>query len=971
MNLCKADFCFNVNLRIVIKDFIFINLLLTNNLVLTIENKTKPLLMYKLTVLLTALICTSIPLFSQTILVSGNLTDKFEKKPVKNAVVALLTIKDSILNKFTRTDATGSFTLKNVKPGTYILMTTHPFYADYLDKIEVKDSITKLEAVALINKSQLLQEVIIKTGSAIKIKGDTTIYTADSFKVSANANVEELLKKLPGIQVDKNGEIKAMGEKVEKVLVDGEEFFGDDPGMAAKNLRADAVKEVQVFDKKSEQAEFTGIDDGNTKKTINLKLKDDKKKGYFGKVDAAGGPQKVIDDRYNTNLLLSSFKGKRKLTGFLLKGNTGQDGLSWQDEQKFGGESENFSMNMDDDGNVNFMWSGGGNDDEPYVDTENGFIKNTNAGAQYSNKWNDKQTLNLSPKFNSQIYNNSNYRFTQTQIGDSALNENSSAVTNVNRYNFKTSAVYDVKLDSNNTIKFTAKANFYHTESEEIRNGLTTGKTETIKNITERNLQTTSDKASYFGSILFKHKFKKSRRTASINTDWNLLNTEGDNYLKSYNQSYFNGNPATTQNLNQFKQSNKTTQNISANFIYTEPLSKKYSLEMSHQITYNNGINNQLTYSYSNFTGKYDFVVDSLSNQFEQSITVNRPSAKISFSDKKIKYNFGSGFALTHFNLLDKSYNKDYIRNYTNFFPSASFTYNYKSNHSLRFNYNGNTSQPSLNQLQPLRNNNDYFNQYVGNPNLKPSFTNSFRFSHNSYNFLKEISTYQSFSIRTVQNAISNSRITDLDSGKTTTQPVNINGNISVNFYGGTWFKLKKLNLQVGINPNASFNKFANVVNNSKSFSNTLNTGLSVYLSKSKDKKYDISLNNEFSYNRNTTSQNSVVKKFNTNNIGLNGTVYYKKTWSITTDYNFFIRQKTIDFQDNLTNQLWNVKLQKTFKKDEFTAYIMVRDILNQNIGINRSFYENSLTEERNDRLKRYGMIGFAWNFKNKATASK
>ncbi len=163
--------------------------------------------------------------------------------------------------------------------------------------------------IALISKINALREVIIKTGS-IRIKGDTTSYRASDFKVSANANVEELLKKLPGIQVDKNGEIKAMGETVEKVLVDGEEFFGDDPGMAVKNLRADAVKEVQVFDKKSDQAEFTGIDDGDTKKTINLKLKEDKKKGYFGKIDAANGPLTTIDSRYNTNICLVHLKAK-------------------------------------------------------------------------------------------------------------------------------------------------------------------------------------------------------------------------------------------------------------------------------------------------------------------------------------------------------------------------------------------------------------------------------------------------------------------------------------------------------------------------------------------------------------------------------------------------------------------------------------------------------------------------------------
>ncbi|HNK27371.1 MAG TPA: carboxypeptidase-like regulatory domain-containing protein, partial [Ferruginibacter sp.] len=281
--------------------------------------------------------------------ISGSVSDTSQNKSIANAVVLLLTPKDSVLYKFTRTDAKGSYTFRNVKPGDYILMTTHPYFADFVDNVSVTETTTAIPAIAVTSKSKLLQEVIVKSGNPIRVKGDTTIYTADSFKVSANANVEELLKKLPGIQVDKSGKITAMGEQVTKVLVDGEEFFGDDPGMAVKNLRADAVKEVQVFDKKSEQAEFTGIDDGKTQKTINLKMKEDRKKGYFGKIDIAGGLlNKPLDDRYNSNILLSSFKGKRKISGFLLTGNTGQDGLNWEDAEKYGSENENVSMSMDD-----------------------------------------------------------------------------------------------------------------------------------------------------------------------------------------------------------------------------------------------------------------------------------------------------------------------------------------------------------------------------------------------------------------------------------------------------------------------------------------------------------------------------------------------------------------------------------------------------------------------------------------------
>jgi hypothetical protein len=925
--------------------------------------------MDKIFTLLIGVLIFNVSSFAQLSKISGSVNDPNENRPVQNTVIALLTSKDSILYKFTRSDAQGKYTIKDVKPGSYILMTTHPYFADILEDIEINTDI-EFPPLALISKSKLLQEVIVKTGSPIRIKGDTTVYTADSFKVSANANVEELLKKLPGIQVDKDGKIKAMGETVEKVLVDGEEFFGDDPGMAVKNLRADAVKEVEVFNKKSEQAEFTGIDDGKTQKTINLKLKEDKKKGYFGKIDVAGGLQKIIDHRYNDNLLFSSFKGKRKLSAFLLNGNTGQDGLSWQDEEKYGGRDD-ISMNMDEDGGVYFMWNGGTSDDEPYVDPRNGFITNINAGAQYSNKWNDKRTLNFSPKFNSQRYFNHRQTFSQTQVGDSVLNEESDGATSINRHNFKLKGIYDIKIDSMNTLKITANANFYRTESEETRNAVSTGKTGTLKNTSNRTLNTNSDKNAISGNLIFKHKFKKARRTFSITADWNTLNTEGTNFLVSGNEAYLGGTSTGIRFLNQMKDYNMATKNLSSKITYTEPLSKKLSMELGYQLGYNNGNNDQLTYSYSDLSGKYDFAVDSLSNQFKQNIIQNIPSAKINFSNKKFKINVGSGFGFTDFQLKDITYSKDYNRSYVNFFPSASFNYTYKPNKNIRFNYNGNTTQPTINQLQPLRNNNDYFNQYLGNPDLKPSFANSFNLSHNSYNFIKDIWMYQSLNLTVTNNSITNSRFIDIDSGKTITQPINTNGNISLNFYSGVGFKFKKIDTRFGVNPVVGYNKYADFINNLKSFSENLNTGISVYISKAKEKKYDLSIQNEFSYNSNTTSQNKTKIHYNTNTLSLNATVYYKKVWSIISDYQFYSRQKTVQFNNNLDNHLWNARLQRTFKNNEFTAYVLVRDILNDNIGIERNFFSNTFTEVRNDRLKRYFLVGFTWDLKNKGAKTK
>lgn len=925
--------------------------------------------MRKLFTLLTGIFIVSASSIAQTATISGSVLDPNEKKPVQNAVIALLTPKDSILYKFTRTNTQGKYTIKDVMSGDYILMTTHPYFADLLDNVVIKNDL-EIPELALISKAKLLQEVIIKTGSPIKIKGDTTVYTADSFKVSANANVEELLKKLPGIQVDKDGKIKAMGETVQKVLVDGEEFFGDDPGMAVKNLRADAVKEVQVFDKKSDQAEFTGIDDGKTQKTINLKLKEDKKTGYFGKLDAAGGLLKGIDPRYKDNLMFSTFKGKRKFTGFLLNGNTGQDGLSWQDEQKYG-SNDNMTMSMDDDGGVMMFWSGNTTDDEPYLDPQNGYLTSVNAGAQYSNKWSDKYTFNFSPKYNRQNYTNHKNSFTQTQVKDSVLNQFADDQTNINRHNIKTRVVFDLKLDSMNSLKLTANANFYHTESNQVTNSISRGNTGTLKNSSNRSLQTNSDKNAVTGNLIFKHKFLKPRRTLSVTADWNILNTQGENYLKSFNQAYYQGNPSGSQTLNQMKDYETATQTLSTKITYTEPLSKLYSLELGYQLGVNSGNNDQLTYSYSAGSGKYDLVVDSLTNQFKQNIVQNIPSAKINFANKKLKINVGSGFGFTNFDLKDITFNKDYKRNYLNFYPTGNLTYTYKPNHSLRLYYNGNTTQPTINQLQPLRNNNDYFNQSIGNPDLKPSFTNSFNISHNSYNFIKDMYTYQSVYIRQTSNAITNNRTINIDSGKTVTQPVNTSGNITVGFYGGMGFKIKKIDTRLNISPNLNYIKSVDVINGSQSFSKTFTPGMSVWISKGKEKKYDVSVNDQFNYNSNTTTQNDTKINYITNRLSINATVYIKKVWSIINEYEFFYRQKTLQFNDAINTHILNARLQRTFKKDEFTVYFTVRDLLNQNVGIQRNFYSNTYSEVINDRLKRYFLIGFTWDFKNKGAKTK
>jgi hypothetical protein len=334
------------------------------------------------------------PVLAQSVSIKGTVTDSVEKKNLVNSVVSILTQTDSVLAGFTRADKQGNFAINSVKDGKYILMITHPYMGDYFDRFEIKDTKTiDFGNIYLTPKAKLLQEVIVKSGSPIKIKGDTTIYTADSFKVRQGANVEELLRRLPGIQVDKDGKITAMGEQVKKVLVDGEEFFGSDPGIATKNLRADAVSEVQVFDKKSDQAEFTGIDDGVKDKTINLKMK--KKEGYFGKIEAGGG----LPDKYNNALMLNKFKNKQKMAAYATMGNVGKTQLDWNDAQNYGGGIDGLSSGVSDDGGMYVSFNGDGEDN--YWNGQGGIPQNWNGGLHFSNKFgkDDKQSFNSGYKF--------------------------------------------------------------------------------------------------------------------------------------------------------------------------------------------------------------------------------------------------------------------------------------------------------------------------------------------------------------------------------------------------------------------------------------------------------------------------------------------------------------------------------------------------------------------------------------------
>ncbi|HEY5392132.1 MAG TPA: carboxypeptidase regulatory-like domain-containing protein, partial [Hanamia sp.] len=385
----------------------------------------------------------------QTSTIKGSLADSSNNEKPENAVIAILRQQDSTLVKYVRSDKSGKFSINNLDSGKYEVLITYPKYGDFVDHIELKQNENlDLKTIFLTEKAKLLQEIVVKQ-AAMRLKGDTTEYNADSYEVKPNATVEDLLKQLPGIQVDKDGKITAQGQQVQKVLVDGDEFFSDDPTIATRNLRADAVSKVQVFDKKSDQAEFSGIDDGNTTKTLNLKLKDNAKHGYFGKLSAG-----ALDKYYNGQALINAFKGKRKIAAFAIAGNTSNTGLDWQTSQNYGFDNNNVTV-MEGGG---IMISGSSSDDlgsGSYYGE--GLPESIKGGLHFSNKWDDdKYNMGGNYVFNKLNLHSSGNTYTQNILADSVYYDRSSQDNHSNKIRHSLAGTAEIQLDSSSSVKITA-----------------------------------------------------------------------------------------------------------------------------------------------------------------------------------------------------------------------------------------------------------------------------------------------------------------------------------------------------------------------------------------------------------------------------------------------------------------------------------------------------------------------------------
>jgi hypothetical protein len=539
---------------------------------------------------------------AQSASVSGRVMDTMNNVPLARASLTLIQARDSVLVDFTRSRADGTFRMSTDTPGDFLLLISYPSFAEYVEPLTLSGGNKDLKDVALITRTKLLSEFVYRQArGAIKIKGDTVEYMADSFLVREGANVEELLKKLPGLQVNKNGEVTAQGEKVSKILVDGEEFFSDDPAVVTKSLQAKSVEKVQVYDKKSDAAEFSGIDDGIKEKTINLTLKDNMKKGFFGKVQAGAGTARPDNggQYYENQAMINNFRGKRQLSAFGILSNTPNIGLGWADRDKFGGGNGS-AMVMDEDGGMMYSFDNSSDDDDASWSgtySGEGLPQVATAGLHYANRWGgDKQHLSGNYRYAKRELDVEGSTITQVILPDSSYTSDQRRNSFSRNERHRGDGLYDWKLDSTSSLKVTATAGVSNSSTATTFVTLSESGGDVLLNESFRQTHADAETKTHNATLQYRKKLGKPGRTISANLEESYRGVESRSTLLALN-TFYTGLGAFTDTTDQVKDNSTTRLSVNGGATYTEPLSKKTFLEVRYGLQLQNNASSRLSFN--------------------------------------------------------------------------------------------------------------------------------------------------------------------------------------------------------------------------------------------------------------------------------------------------------------------------------------------------------------------------------------
>jgi len=884
--------------------------------------------------------------------ITGKVISAKDKKPVDFATIAVRNLKDSAVVASGQTSPDGTFSFKAIAPGKYRIYAAFLGLKTATKDVEVAKASVNAGEIPMADDGVDLNDVNVTASIPVVVKKDTLEFDAKSIKVRENAVVEDVLKKLPGVEVAKDGSIKAQGETVTRVKVDGKEFFGSDPLLATKNLPADMVDKIQVIDELSEQAQFTGIDDGTRSKILNITTKAGMKKGYFGNSTVGYG----TNDRYDASLNVNKFDNDQQFS-FIGQFNN-------VNKQSFGGGG----------GQGNGFGGGGGggrgfNIGGGSTSSGGGGITTTNAaGLNFADTYKDGTQIQGSYFFNKSSVFNEQTSNTQTLLGNNSQNVSNYLNSNSDKTNHRFNFMIDTKLDSTTSIKI--QPNVAYTEN----NGLSLQRynrnnvigNETTNTVGDQNYTTDNSTPAITNNILVRKKFQRRGRTLSLNVNTSINNNDSDNINYISENSTVGGvtTPKLTNQLNDLSSRNITN---TTRVVYTEPLSKTTSIEFNYQNGINNSTSDRNIFNFNTTTGNFDIVDNTYSNHYENQTLTNAAGLSYTVNQKKYNFNIGVAGQQTHRENTNLSTGVVFNQNFINLTPSAQFRYNFSNSKRLSVNYRGTTSQPTIDQIQPIPDNTNTQSVILGNPNLKPAFNNTLSVRYNNFAFAKMRFFAVFLNLTQTFNAFASSQSvitdpTDINYGKVASTYINVDGNYSGNaniVLGQPILPENKLNLNATLA--ANFSRGANITSGVENITNNW------------------SINNNYRFVTN-------FDKFDLT-AGIGGTVT-RATYSATPNSNtqFFTLNPSFDISylfpgnirlaidlDYLKNTgrgegyntnftLVNSYISRQFFKNRGTFKIAVNDAFNQNQGISRTATNNTITDLNYNVLKRYYMFSFTYS---------
>jgi hypothetical protein len=904
--------------------------------------------------------------FAQQTGVTGVVADSTDNTTLIGVTVLLQQASDSTWKRGTVTDVDGKFVFNDVPSGRYRIYLSYIGYTTQTLRVRVNSEAVDLGQIKLHQSATTLKTVEIK-GTSIQVeqKGDTLQYNANAFKTTRDATAEDLITKMPGITSDNTG-VKAQGEAVQQILVDGKQFFGDDATLALKNLPAEVIDKIEVFDRLSEQSQFTGFDDGQTRKTINIVTRKGKNNGQFGRVYAGIGE----DGLYTAGGNINSFKGDRKLSLVGLSNNINQQNFS--NEDLLGVTSSSGGQGSGNRGGGGGRGQRGGNNNFN-VGQQSGISTTHSVGLNYSDVWGKKTEITGSYFFNQSDNERTTYlnREYITQQ-DSGLVYGEYSRANSRNYNHRLNFRLEYTIDTANSIVITPRFSYQMNDAKSSLQGDYTNESNTLQsNIYNTN---NADNTGYVFSnnILYRHRFRKKGRSLSVSVNTDINKRDGDSYLYSENEyEAFGEITVIDQQSDQYTDS----YTLSSNIAYTEPIGKRSQLQFNFTPSVTNSTTDKRTYNRSE--GGYTDLDTLLTNAFDNRYTSNRGGVSYRFNNRKLNFNTTINYQYARLRSdQDFPYAFEVNRSFQNILPQATFNYRFAQGRNIRLMYRTSTDAPSIGQLQNVVDNRNPLFLKTGNPDLLQAYSHNVTMRYGRTNnqtstsllflvsgsFTKDYITNASYiaTTDTVLNGII------LNRGVQLSYPINVSGYGSVRTLLTYGLPVALLKSNMNLNTGFTYNRTPAVINDSKNLANNYGFSQGVVLSSNISENLDFTL----SYTANYTIVKNTLQKQSDNN-------YFNQTASFRLNWIFW---KGFVFSSNLNNTMyrglsaaydqsiwfWNAGLGYKFLKDQkLEVKLNAFDIFNQNHSISRDVTETYIEDRRTNVLTRYFMLTVTYNIRN------